>query len=88
MLYFEQQGSCYDAGNMYYWYVYDFANYYDPNGTTHTINQNVSSWSNSIPCGSGAPPQQYTGLINDGSGYTITVTANPSANVYPPSAET
>ena len=85
------QGSCYyplnQNGRWYYWNVYNYTAYYDPNGTPHIFNHIVSSWTSAIPCGSGAPPRTYTGTVTDGSGYTITVTANPDASVYPPSGQ-
>lgn len=88
MTYTVTQASCRypqnPSGREYDWNIYDFRFYYDPNGTPHQFDHTVSNWSSSIPCGSG-PPSSYTGTLSDGSGYTINLTSNPSATVYPSS---
>jgi RHS repeat-associated protein len=93
--YLETQASCYyppgggPGGTMYYWNVYVFDYYYDPNGTQHQINKNVSSWTSSIPCSNGASfPNTASGTLTDGSGYSYTVNSAPGALVYPPSGLT
>lgn len=73
-------GSCTYNSIQFNWTIYNFDFYYDPNGTPHPINTSVSTW-NSYPCGSG-PPFSATALASDGSGYTYSVTATPSAVVY------
>jgi hypothetical protein len=88
MAYSLTQGSCYSTGRWYYWNIYLYTFYYDPNGTPHQFNHNVSTWNPSWPCGFGSPPNTYTGTVSDGSGYTITVTSFPSATVYLPSGLT
>src|SRR5208283_3786326 len=85
--YTETQGTCYVGKTQYYWYIYDFDTYYVPNSTAHQLGWVVSTWTSSIPCGSGAS-YTYTGTFTDGSGYTVKVTASPSATVYPPSGLT
>jgi hypothetical protein len=87
MQYSETQGECSHSGQVYYWYNYVFGPYTDPNGTLHEFSGPVSTWTSSIPCGSGAP-FTYSTTLTDGSGYTIKVTASPSATVYPPSGLT
>jgi RHS repeat-associated protein len=84
-------GECYypqgPNGKYYYWNIYNSSTYYDPNGTFHPFSQTVSNWTSSLPCGSGAP-STATVTLNDGSGYTLTVTATPGATVYSPSGLT
>ena len=90
--YTETEGSCIypngPGGEEYYWNIYDYTAYYGPNGTEHTFNHSVSTWTSSIPCGSGAPPYNYTGTLTDGSGYTIALSAAPSVSVFPTSGLT
>jgi hypothetical protein len=77
------------GGTMYYWYVYTYDYYYDPNGTRHQINKNVSGWTSSIPCSNGASfPPSASGTFTDGSGYSYTVYAGLGAWIYPPSGLT
>jgi hypothetical protein len=58
MTYTVSQSSCEypsgPGGTMYYWNIYTYGYYYDPNGTQHQINEHVSSWTSAIPCSNGA----------------------------------
>jgi RHS repeat-associated protein len=88
--YTETQSECWypagPSGKYYYWNIYMFDYYYDPNGTQHQINVNVSNWTNSIPCSNGSAfANSASGTFTDGSGYSYTVNSGPSAWVYPPS---
>lgn len=87
MAYAKFQKSCYYAHQYYYWNDYYFSSYYDQNGTPHLFGKYVSDWEPGY-CGSDPYPYSDSGTVIDGSGYTITVTADPSAMVQPRSGLT
>ena len=82
-----QQGWCYDPDSTqdYYWDITTYNSYVNPTGAWHSLNGTVvSGWDPSWPCGSG-PPDSATINVNDGSGYTVIVSAYPGYNptIYP-----
>jgi hypothetical protein len=85
VLYGVTQGSCFVFPQMYYYTVYSGGSYYDPQGNAHFFAVTVSPGGG--PC-SGVPPYSASGTATDGSGYTLTMTAAPSATITTPSGLT
>lgn len=71
-------------GQYYYFNIYSNWIYHDSIGASHTFPNTVVSGYTGTPCqGYTFPPYSATATANDGSGYTISVDASPSATVYP-----
>src|SRR2546425_6682359 len=72
-------------GQYYHFNVYSNWVYHDTFGAGHGLGVTVSGYSGT-PCqGYNFPPASASGTVVDGSGYSFTVTADPSAVLYSPS---
>jgi len=74
---------CYISQGRYSYDEYSLWMYQDAQGALHYFNIQVSD-GQSTPC-SGVPPYSQTAAATDGSGWTMTATAAPSATVTSPS---
>ena len=74
---------CYNSQGKYSYDVYGPWTYQDAQGTLHYFQITVSD-GQSTPC-SGVPPYSQTLTATDGSGWTMTATAAPSATLTSPS---
>src|SRR5881394_4097098 len=84
------QGSCNSGGTNYYYNIYSYWHYKQPSNPgyiTPSFSFILSDASVGTPC-TGAPPYSATETATDGSGVTISATAQPSATIYFPSGNT
>src|SRR5205807_53277 len=84
------QGSCNSGGTNYYYNIYSYWHYKQPSNPGYIIPSfsfTLSDASVGTPC-TGAPPYSATETATDGSGVTISATAQPSATIYFPSGNT
>src|SRR6266480_2338508 len=83
------QGSCTSGGQTYYYNIYSYWNFAQPSspGYITPFSFTLSDASVGTPC-TGAPPYSATATATDGSGVTISATAQPSATIYYPSGNT
>ena len=83
------QGSCISGGQTYYYNIYSYWNFAQPSnpGYITPFSFTLSDASVGTPC-TGAPPYSATATATDGSGVTISATAQPSATIYYPSGNT
>lgn len=77
------QGSCNVGGTNYFYNIYSFWNYKQPSspGYITPFSFTLSDASVGTPC-TGTPPYSTTATATDGSGVTISATAQPSATIY------
>jgi len=73
--------TCYHGLNKENYSIWTFSAYYDANGNSHSFNLQVSNASQFGCTGSGLLPSSNSGVANDGSGATMSVTDAPSAVV-------
>jgi RHS repeat-associated protein len=86
------QGICTDRiGDVYLYDVYSNWIYYDPLNAPHAgpFSLRVSDWNTLAPnCTGKGPAYSAQSTVGDGSGYTLSVTAGPSATTYSRSGQT
>jgi len=77
------QGSCNSGGTNYYYNIYSYWHYKQPSspGYISPFSFTLSDASIGTPC-TGAPPYSATETATDGSGVTISATAQPSATIF------
>ncbi len=77
------QGSCTSGGQNYFYNIYSFWNYTQPSNIAYNtpFSFTLSDASVGTPC-TGAPPFSATETATDGSGVTISATAQPAATIY------
>lgn len=84
--YMQTQAPCFwpqnPSGHYYYFNIYHDWTYHDSLGAIHNFGGAVSGYS-TTPCQGGQfPPYYATFTAPDGSGYTMSAAASPSATVY------